>query len=452
MLTTRTPGIRLVLFLGLLVALGCATEDASTLDLSSDPDLSAEVTAAKADGAFGSREIELGERVSGSAGGDTLSLYAIELRAGDEFSVNVATTSGTLRPAAYLYFGTTVFIRPDSVESTSTGVALQFTAVTSGTHHIVVRAYRSLGEGSFVMDTACTGGGCAGESTLTGNARINECINAATDCAFEALPDYDGRVGPSTANRVFNGCLAETGPDCVEVCGSSDEASDACELIVAQLPTFADHSTACVAEMTMCLDSCREIDPFAGDDDIENRSSSACWSGYNGNCLEYVEGHELCGGDTYDAGSFDECRARCAATEGAFDEGPWDFCMEECDEIADGVDAYIQDVADDAGEGATLEDHSAFVVVDWDDVPRDVYDAADEWAANWTETAFGTLGRDDRADIYMEEYPLSIVRSGAIIGYMIDIRYQLEEPDFDGTAGAQLYFNTRAELVTEVEF
>ncbi|MEC7518269.1 MAG: hypothetical protein VYE22_00315 [Myxococcota bacterium] len=438
---------KLVTILMLVLSLGgCAADglDPSTPEL--EPGA---VAAAKADGAFGATTLRLGDRAMGETSGDGLVLYAIALDEGDQIRLTVRRTSGDLRPSAYLYRGTEVFLRPASFDVTADSVTLDYTLEQGGEHHILVKAYRGEGAGGFVLETACTGGACDGVP-VDPIARQSLCIQDAADCALAELPSWDGRVADARARSIFEGCLASQGEPCADAC--TDDAG-ACDTIIGQLPFFADQSEACLGVMTSCLSGCEEIGGYYSSDEIENTAANACWSGYNGNCLELVQGHVDCGGADYAAGTVEACRATCAATEGAWDEGPWDGCMEECDSAARADDDFIGQVADEAGELVSIDSSDAFDPVSFRDLPEAIRAAAEREREQWNAEA-ERFGRTDMA--FLDETdedggPFSITRDGRIIGYMVPMTYAIDESGFDG-GGASLYFNLSGALITSVEW
>ncbi|MGE0790800.1 MAG: hypothetical protein AB7S26_34315 [Sandaracinaceae bacterium] len=294
------------------------------------PDLEAgAVASAKADGAFGAREIALGERVTGNAAGEAFQLFALRLDATDEIRVTVTRTSGDLNPAGYLYRGTEIYVRPTEYTVGEAGVSLDYTGLEGGEHHIVVKAYHGEGAGEFELVVECTGGACAGiDPNPVG--RQSACIEAAAQCALNDLPRWNGFVGTTRARSIFTGCLAQDADtSCTSAC--EDDASAICDEIIGQLPRLADQGAECHALLSSCLSSCEDVGGNYDAESLDESAASACWSGYNGNCEEFIWGHESCGGTEYAADSSDACLARCAATEGAWDEGPWDGCTDECE-------------------------------------------------------------------------------------------------------------------------
>ncbi len=423
---------------------GCAAGD--VYDPSPDLEPGA-IAAAKADGAFGSTEISLGERVTGNAAGTAIALFALELEAGDEMRVTVTRASGDLAPSAYLYRGTEHYVAPDDYDTADGRVTLNYGPSADGTHHIVVKAYEGVGAGEFELVTECTGGPCAGISADPVQ-RQSDCIEAAAQCSIAALPRYDGRVGDVTARRVFNDCLdAQADESCRTAC--DEEGAPVCGEVVAALPDLADQTMLCRDLLSSCLDDCAGMGGFYTPGSIGEAAASACWTGYFGNCAEFIGGHQACGGTEYDVGSVGECRARCAAVEGAWDEGPWDGCMEECDEIARQHDDFIREVADEAGEYVGVDSHEAFAAVRWDDVPSDVKWTVERRIRDFNELA-ESEGRTDTAAL-SDENILTISRDGEVVGYMIGVDYWIDHTLFDG-GGINLYLNLEGEVVSDEEW
>lgn len=441
-LLTRALPFALVLALA-----GCSSTTGS-VDLASEPaGLGDQVTQGKADGAFGSTEIEIGDTVSGETAGDGIVLYALEIADNDEITVVIRRTSGDLRPAAYLYRGTETFVRPELFDVTPSRVELDFIIASGGQHHIVVKAHDGVGAGGFEMEVRCNRGPCEGGSGLTGVARQAECINDGARCAIARLPDYNGRVGEVTARNVFGECLVEQGSDCSDACDG--DAEPYCADIIGQLPWLADQTVECHSALTTCLGGCEEIGGYYGSDTIEESAAAACWDGYNGNCLEYTYAHADCGGE-HAAGSVGECRAYCAGTEGAWDEGPWDGCMDQCYALQSGINQFIEEVADSVGEFFDETDHDALVAVSYDDVPADVMDTVRRRIESDNEDIARDPERAARGDRHelADVAPHAIVEDGARVGYQVSVDFYYDAPLFDG-AGEHLWLNLDGEIITE---
>ena len=407
------------------------------------------ISAAKADGAFGAETISLGDTATGTTAGDGFVLYAIHLDAGDRVRLNVRRTDGDLRPSGYLYRGTEVFVHPDDYEVDAGSVHLDYTIADGGEHHIVVKAYHGEGAGSFELVPECTGGTCDGSGIPTDPLLAQSyCIESATSCSIADLPRWGGAVAETRARNIFADCLAAEGDLCANACDDAD-GREACDLIIGQLPDLADQSTECVSVLNSCLDDCAGMGGYYSPYELSDTAASACWDGYNGNCLEFIGGHDACGGDSYSTGSLGECRARCSATEGAWDEGPWDGCMEPCDEMQDEIDVFISSVADEAGEYLRIDGSDAFGLARWEDL-----DSSSLWRVDYTIRQFDEAAmRDGRADraARSEEVPFSITQNGEIVGYVVGVDYVIDAPLFDG-AGVSLYINLDGELVTSVEW
>ncbi|MEM7606644.1 MAG: hypothetical protein AAF411_14905 [Myxococcota bacterium] len=365
----------------MVLALACSNETPSSLN--DDPGLVTAIAAGKADGAFGSRAISLGQTVEGNAGRDALALYSLEVATGDAFTVEVRRTSGDLRPSAYLYDGGSPnrFVRPETFETAADRVTLNYTVeAVSGTFFIAVRAYEGEGTGDFEMRTTCTGGPCMG-AVLSDLAQADQCILRATDCALTELPRFNGAVGAGRAGTLLTECLAAEGPACTSACDASEAAREACDLVLGLLPDYADRSRGCAVTLTSCIDTCTEVSPFGLGEDEDAFHARACLAGYGGsdfygNCLDYADGHADCGGTEYAAGSTSACEALCGATDGAWDEGPWDGCTSLCETEALNCDIIDDTVADCVFDG--FDEASCF-----DDVARDPLAQACCDAGSW---------------------------------------------------------------------
>lgn len=413
------------------------------------PDLEAgAVASAKADGAFGAEELSLGQRTSGDASGSAFSLYAIALDATDRVRVTVTRTAGDLRPAAYLYRGTEIYVAPDDYQVGDGTVTLEYAIEEGGEHHIVVKAYHGEGAGEFELATECTGGACAGISADP-IQRQSDCIEAAAQCAIADLPRWDGRVGEVRARSIFDDCLAgQADPSCASACDG--DGAPVCDEIVGQLPALADQDATCHSVLTSCLADCAGIGGYYGPSSLEETAASACWTGYFGNCEEYVWAHEACGGTDYAAGSVAECRARCVATEGAWDEGPWDGCMEPCDELARQHDDFIRSVAREAGEYVDVGSSEAFAYVPYAEVPERIRGAVQAQIETFDEEARASGRVNDHAMVSDENH-FTISRDGEVVGYMIGVDYAIDDSLFDG-GGQNLYYNLEGELVFDEEW
>lgn len=428
----------------MLALTGCT---ASTgFDPMSDLDPGA-IALAKADGAFGAQEIAFDQRVQGEAGGSAFSLYAMNLGETDELRITVNRTSGDLKPSAYLYRGTETFVEPVDYETRDGFVTLSYRIAAGGEHHIVVKAYEGRGNGAFELSVECTGGTCRG-IPADPLQRQSRCIQQATRCAIDDLPRWNGRVADARSRSIFNGCLdAQEDQACRTAC--DDEGAPVCGEAVSRLPFLADQSTACHAVLNECMDRCTETSGFYTADSVGETAAMACWTGYNGNCAEFIADHQACGGSEYATGTVAECRARCGATEGAWDEGPWDGCMEECHEIARQHDDFIREVAREAGEYVELGSSSAFTFQRFADMPEDVHDRVQSRIEQFAEEAM----RDGRTDYgYVSDEKLfTITRDGEVVGYMVAIEYAIDDTLFDG-GGQNLYFNLEADIVSDETF
>ncbi|MFT5354628.1 MAG: hypothetical protein ACI9KE_001835 [Polyangiales bacterium] len=275
--------MRIASILGLCLCLACAADvETPSFDPEVSPGIESELAESKADGAFGSREISLGDTVSSSTGGEGLVLYSLQLEAGDQIRLEVTRDSGDLRPSAYLYAGINTYVRPTSYDVSSGSVELFYTIENDGEHFIAVKAHRGTGNGEFTLATSCSGGICDGASRFVGVQRADQCLTRAADCALVDLDSYNGRVGAATAQRILNECLAAEGDDCVDSCDAAPELQYTCGVILDLLPVFADTSRECLVEATICLDTCSEVNPYGYTDDTEYLQTPTCWDGHQG--------------------------------------------------------------------------------------------------------------------------------------------------------------------------
>ncbi len=326
-----------LLILSLFVLGACASETPEFEPTVDDPAVDTAVAAAKADGAFGARDISVGDTVTGETSGDGLVLFTFDAEALDQIQIEVTRTSGDLRPAAYLFEGVENQLYPDDFDASSDNVRLNYSLDVTGEYYIVVRAYRGEGAGEFSATVSCVGGPCAGGSRLTGLARADQCLMRASDCALREVPSYGGRVGEVTAARILDECLAEEGSDCTDACDAHPQLDRACDVIKFELTFLADQSRGCLVGASYCLDACNEAS-FYGYGEEDYFTSATCWDGHQGdsssaegNCVDYYAGLVDCGGSDYEGDTYDGCVALCEATDGAWDEGPWDSCIDYCD-------------------------------------------------------------------------------------------------------------------------
>ncbi len=426
--------MRRFLFCSLLFALAaCASDEPFAPE---DPSLATEIADAKADGAFGVEEIALGDSATGEAGGSAFSLFAIDLNEGDEFTVELSATAGDLNPAGYLYFGTDSYQRPASYDVGDQAVTLNYVASRSGLFHIVVKAYREQGTGSFSLATACTGGPCAGISNDP-IARASTCIMDAAECSLLALPDYGGRVGAARARSIFEGCLAD-GP-CNGVCDGDN--AETCDRIIDELPALADTRETCHGELIACFDACREIEGYYTAETLEDSAAGACFDGYNGNCLDYMNRHTECGGDELVASSTNACEALCDSSEGAFDEGPFDGCYDGCSDTKADNRAYIDELSIELGEFFDIEDYNDLFPVTDEYVPAAILAAARSWASDNAEEGWTLEVREGET--------IEIRESGnKILGWILILDDVPDDnpPLFDG-AGYNLYLDGDGDAV-----
>lgn len=300
-----------------------------------------DLNAQKDNGLFDATELTLPVMESGNAGGTSFELYQLELSDLDEIRIEVNRVDGDLRPSAYLYYGTDRPVAPVDYTASSTEVTLDYTIEETGTHYLAVRAYKGEGVGTFGLTITCTGGTCAGVPTSRDPyERASDCIVTAKSCALEALPSYNGRVGEGTANTIWDGCIEEAsaalGRSCADACEVDSDAETMCNNFKGELPELADQPGSCIAEYTECLDICGYNAGAFSVYGFEDTEAYRCQEGYFGNCNGFRDQHTLCGGSNWQETGVDRCLALCWATEGAWDEGPWDGCTDTCyDECPD---------------------------------------------------------------------------------------------------------------------
>lgn len=373
--------LRIALLLSLAWS-GCAADTADVYD----PDLDAnEPTAGgKADGIFDIiPAIDFGDTVTGALEGDDVEFYSIRLRRTDDISISMTAEGGAFGPHVSVYYGSSTYVSSDEFDLDGDTVNKTYRLDGEGTYLIAARVYRNNGGGDYSLTLTCNDGPCAGNfpdpvSLLDVDA-VAGCIETAHRCAFDALPAYDGRVGAARSNQIFQECLndasTDDGESCSDVCAWEnpdddwDTARTLCDLIVEDLPFYADQDAACHAEVFYCMSDCTS-DSFAGDaDELAYSAIGNCWEGVlNGDCDSYARDSEACGG-TILAGSAGECDNFCESTVGAWTDDISDICGydSDCDDYCDvdieaageecgAVNAANQDCYND-----WFDDHNAYV-------------------------------------------------------------------------------------------
>lgn len=345
-----TLRIALLLSLAFATLVGCAADEAPY-----DPDFDAnEPTAGgKADGIFDIiPAIAFGDTVTGTLEGDDVEFYRIRLRRTDDISISMSAEGGAFNPHVSVYYGSSTYVSSDSFDLDGDTVNKVYRLDSEGVYLIAARVYRNNGGGDYSLTLTCNDGPCAGNfpepvSLLDVDA-VATCIEAAHECAFAALPAYEGRVGAARSNQIFQECLNEgstdEGESCSEVCEwenpdeERDTARSLCDTIIEDLPFYADQSAECHAEVFSCMSDCT-TDPSAGDWDTELWYSGIgnCWEGVlNGDCDSYARDSEACGGNIL-AGSAGECEDFCESTIGAWTDDISDICGRDsdCDDYCD---------------------------------------------------------------------------------------------------------------------
>ncbi|MEZ4365120.1 MAG: hypothetical protein R2939_02390 [Kofleriaceae bacterium] len=298
------------------------------------------ISSGKADGLLDDATVlALGASVRGNLGEDDLDIYRMDLAFGDRILLSQRVIAGDLAPHFTLYVGTTTSVRSATFAVRDDGLDKTYEITQSGRYFVGVRAYQGVGTGDYTLSAACTGGPCAGEPIvvpLTAETR-GECLEAARECSFAALPAYDGAVGPARARTIFQGCLgrvtASGGEACGEACRDDDDAQAVCEDLISALPFYADQDATCLGELEDCMDSCVDAGGGGTPEEMWSTEIAICWSnGFNGTCDGYARGHSRCGGDEYVTGSTEACYALCHATTGAWLDDLDDLCDQACED------------------------------------------------------------------------------------------------------------------------
>jgi hypothetical protein len=330
--------MRTLLLSSILLAAACATTE-STYDEAWGQD---DIPSGKADGILDSAPtLAFGTPRTGFVDDGNLDVFAMSLKLGDRFTLVEKVTSGDLSPHFTLYYGASSYVSSASWSRSGATLTKTYVAAQTGTYYIGVKPYQNVGEGNYELRATCTGGPCAGEPVVVPmDADLRaECIAAARECAFEALPAYDGAVGPARARSVFQTCITTVTGDDGEACGEACDASDddsaraLCDDIIGALPFYADQDGDCVDVVASCLDDCDGAASGADEnaEEVWETSIGMCWNnGYNGACDSYARAHEACGGDN-EADSPEDCIAHCESTEGAWIDDLDTICEEACE-------------------------------------------------------------------------------------------------------------------------
>jgi hypothetical protein len=282
--------------------------------------------------------IKLGETGKGAIEGKQISVYALDLKKGDQVRMVETITSGSLQPAFTLYFGGSDKISSTTYTASSSKLTKNYAITASGRYYVVLKAYRGTGKGRYSFLPTCTGGTCNGEplpdEPLDAFGQ-SACLIEATHCAMAKLPAFNGVVGLARARTIFQSCVADStfdGGSCALACDPA-EPKLVCEDVIKSLPFYADQSGACRTTLGDCLVSCYEGDPGWDSDDITTTAFGMCWSyGYNGTCDGFARETRECGGslrpDTHE-----RCMSECSSTTGVWNDDLDTMCDEACAEF-----------------------------------------------------------------------------------------------------------------------
>lgn len=335
-------GMKLRKALGLLVmtaliAPACATDTGNQTDNHTD-------------GALGfAPPLELGQTVAGQVASPQIDVWALNVKAGDQFRVTNTTTGGDLQPDVVLFQGSAKnHVSSVDFQASEGMLRKDYEVGFDGTYFLVVRGYQNQGAGSYSLSAECLGGPCAGEVPPPPVFELEEderaqCVRAARECAIAKLPAYNGAVGSVRARQIFDSCLAETTVDtvhsdveasCAPACTNDD---DVCDAIVGLLPWLADQTPACVGEYNLCVDECYDAAWSDAEHNVTYGGEGVCATGetaFNGSCPNVSE-LEVCGGQ-WAEDSCEACYTRCFQREGAWIDDLDTICDETCEcELSD---------------------------------------------------------------------------------------------------------------------
>lgn len=281
--------------------------------------------------------IRFGEAETGEVDSRQLDAYKLELTRGDQIRVTKTVTTGDLSPDFSLFRSGVTSVRSSDFNVSPKSLVKTYTIDSTAKYLIAVRAFRNQGAGRYSIVVECTGGPCAGEFPEPDDneeldARtIGDCIDDARKCSLDALPRYNGAVGPVRARSVFDGCLEKTGTSdglsCAKAC-ESDDAKFVCDDIVSSLPFYADQTQACTAELESCMDDCADMDDGTPDEVFFTNVSICFSNGFNGTCDRLVRQLPACGGSLTDETAV--CYESCRSISGAWMDDLDTICSDDC--------------------------------------------------------------------------------------------------------------------------
>ncbi len=299
-------------------------------------------------------DLTFGTPVTGSIGTGQMSVYALDLQAGDGFMLQMEVTSGDLEPHVSLYWGTNTYIHSRRWNREGNLLQKWYEAENTGTYFVAARAYRDIGTGDYRLTAICEAGPCNGDipeppdpDPLTAG-QAAECIDSARRCAYTDLSEP---LTQEAAQEKFDNCIAaatvEDADSCSTACeftGRWDDESDAAEIcrrLVDGMVFYSAASNECRGTLGNCLGECLGsdmADEYYDDEEFYYTPIGICWYfGFNGNCDSYARSHETCGGERPDD-SAAECFAFCESTVGAFIDDLDCLCDDECDYLCNDME------------------------------------------------------------------------------------------------------------------
>ena len=377
--------MRLFLLSILALTTTACTAESTPYEPSWDSDA---LSGGKADGlADDAPELTLDETPrEGDVGGERMEIYRLTLQRTDRIQLEMEVTSGDLNPHLSLYRGLSTYVGSESWERDGAILRKVYVAEEQGTFFVAARAYHGEGEGRYALRAECLDGPCAGHFpppwTELDLSDAAGCITQARHCAFAALPGYDGLVGPARATSIFDTCLNSVslpdGTSCASACDwqgtyddrTYDDARPHCDHVVSTLPFYADHSTACVAELDSCFSDCSYYSSWVYDqENFGDMAESVCFSeGLNGSCESYARLTPACGGLAPEDG-YALCEYRCRSVDGAFTDDISDLCGSDADCTFEMCEADVAAAATHCG-GRT-ESHRACISETLDEMYSD---------------------------------------------------------------------------------
>ena len=302
----------------------------------------------KADGLVDiAQPIVFDDEVSGFVNQQQLDLYRLDLLAGDQIKVEMTVTDGDLEPHTTLFYGSTSYISSENWEREGNQLLKWYFAEHAGAYLLAARAYQEQGHGHYTIKVTCEGGPCNGEHPEKELDRdeVDWCLTEAQVCAFS---DMESGLDESGAQALLQVCLdglsLDEGYTCSNTCSTQFEGdylqpNELCQDIQTVIAYYSNQSEECVSTFESCLGACLGAEYYYGESysyyDFWDTPMSICVSnGFNGNCNDYAQKHEDCGGEMQEDSIMD-CFEWCWAIDGAWIDDLDTICQESCSDYCE---------------------------------------------------------------------------------------------------------------------